>query len=140
MTTTTPPQPEEPDRPSEEETEGEAGSGQRRWRFPTAFTVLAIVLLLVWVASFIIPSGSYEFDKAGAPVPGSYTELPDCTGERGEGPCADKAVPEQLKQLWISVPNGLYGIENARGTSEKAIVPSQSSRTMRARAAAMMAS
>ena len=48
-------------------------------------------------------------------MPGSYTELPDCTGERGEGPCADKSIPEQLQQLWISVPNGLYGIENARG-------------------------
>ena len=115
MSTTTPPQPEEPGGSPEEKIEGDAGPGRRRWRFPPAFTVLAIVLLLVWVASFIIPSGSYEFDEAGAPVPGSYTELPDCTGEKGEGPCADKAVPEQLKQLWISIPNGLYGIENARG-------------------------
>lgn len=95
--------------------EGETTEGGRRWKFPTAFTVLALVLLVVWLASFVIPSGSYESDKSGAPVPGSYTELPDCTGEKGEGPCADKSVEEQLKQLWISVPNGLYGIENARG-------------------------
>jgi len=89
---------------------------QKRWRFPTAFTVLALVLLVVWVASFIIPSGSYETDKAGAPVPGSYTELPECTGEKAQGECVDKSMPEQLQQLWTSVPNGLYGIENARGS------------------------
>lgn len=115
MNEPTPTPPEGPDRSDEPPVGDEQDSGQRRWRFPTAFTVLAIVLLAVWLASFIIPSGSYETDKAGAPVPGTYTELPDCTGERGEGPCADKSVPEQLKQLWISVPNGLYGIENARG-------------------------
>jgi uncharacterized ion transporter superfamily protein YfcC len=104
----------EPESPGDE-TPTDDVTDQRRWRFPTAFTVLAIVLLLVWVASFIIPSGTYETDKSGAPVPGSYTELPDCTGEKGEAACSDKALPEQLKQLWTSVPNGLYGIENARG-------------------------
>jgi uncharacterized ion transporter superfamily protein YfcC len=107
-------EPEGPDAEAPDSGESTA-EGQRRWRFPTAFTVLAIVLLVVWIASFVIPSGSYESDKSGAPVPGSYTELPDCTGDRGEGPCADKAVDTQLKQLWTSVPNGLYGIENARG-------------------------
>jgi uncharacterized ion transporter superfamily protein YfcC len=101
--------PEDP-APADDETKA------RRWRFPTAFTVLAIVLLAVWIASFVIPSGSYETDKAGGPVPGSYSELPDCPVDKGEGPCADKSVTEQLKQLWISVPNGLYGIENSRGS------------------------
>jgi uncharacterized ion transporter superfamily protein YfcC len=114
MTEPTPTPPEEEPNSSADATDLE-DAGQSRWRFPTAFTVLAIVLLLVWVASFIIPSGTYETDKSGAPVPGSYTELPDCSGERGEPPCADKSVAEQAKQLWISVPNGLYGIENARG-------------------------
>jgi len=113
MTETTPSPPDEPEGESST-TDEETGSASR-WRFPTAFTVLAIVLLLVWVASFIIPSGTYESDKSGAPVPGSYTELPDCTGEKGQGPCVDKSVGEQLQELWTSVPNGLYGIENARG-------------------------
>lgn len=94
----------------------EEPSETKRMRFPTAFTVLAIVLAAVWVASFIIPSGSYDSDpKTGAPIPGSYQELADCTGEKGEGACVDKSVGEQLQQLWTAVPNGLYGIENARG-------------------------
>lgn len=84
-------------------------------RFPTAFTVLALVLLVVWVLSFIIPSGTYELDpKSGGPVPGTYTELPECDqGEKAD--CVDKSVPQQLRQLWTSIPNGLYGIENAQG-------------------------
>ena len=113
MTEETPSPPDEPDR--ETPAADDEGAGQSRWRFPTAFTVLALVLVVVWVASFVIPSGTYESDKAGAPIPGSYTELPDCTGERGEGPCVDKSAGEQLQELWTSVPNGLYGIENARG-------------------------
>ena len=48
----------------------------RRFKFPTALTVLAIVLLAVWVASFFIPAGVYDIDPdTGGPVPGSYHEL-----------------------------------------------------------------
>ena len=48
----------------------------RRIKFPTALTVLAIVLLGVWIASFLIPSGVYETDPdTGGPVPGTYREL-----------------------------------------------------------------
>ena len=72
------------------------------------------MLLGVWALSFVIPSGRYELDKTGGPVPGTYEELPSCDDvERGT--CADKSLPEQLQELWVSVPDGLYGIENARG-------------------------
>jgi uncharacterized ion transporter superfamily protein YfcC len=33
----------------------------RKFKLPTAFTVLAaVVLLLVWIASFFIPAGRYD--------------------------------------------------------------------------------
>jgi hypothetical protein len=85
-------------------------------RFPTAFTVLAIVLLAVWIASFIIPSGAYEIDAdTGGPVPGSYQELPSCD-DAGEGErCIDKSLSEQFNRLWIAPPNGLYGVQNEEG-------------------------
>jgi len=87
----------------------------KKRRFPTAFTVLAIVLLAVWGLSFVIPSGKYEIDpKTGGPTPGTYTELPSCD-DIDKGICASKAIGDQIQSLWISVPNGLYGIENARG-------------------------
>lgn len=84
-------------------------------RFPTAFTVLGIVLLVVWGLSFIIPSGAYEVDpKTGGPIPGTYEELPSC-GEVEDGLCSDKSILHQFSDLWASPTDGLYGIENARG-------------------------
>jgi uncharacterized ion transporter superfamily protein YfcC len=74
--------------------------------------VLAIILVATWVASFFIPSGVYELDETGSPVPGSYRELADC-GEATEGElCSDKSLATQFGLLWRAPPNGLYGIEN----------------------------
>ena len=89
---------------------------QKKLRFPTAFTVLAAVLVLVWVASFFVPAGAYEIDpETGGPVPGSYHELPSCANAQGDELCVETAFDQRLKQLWIAPPNGLYGIENDRG-------------------------
>ena len=57
---------------------------QRHFRFPTAFTVLFLVLLLVWVAAFFVPAGKYQ-TKAGSPVPGTYHELPSCSAVAAGG-------------------------------------------------------
>ncbi|MDF2692375.1 MAG: YfcC family protein [Labilithrix sp.] len=107
--------PEATDRPESTDEPDEPVKSEQR-KFPTAFTVLAIVLLAIWALSFVIPSGSYEFDeKTGGPVPGSYEELPECDEVEKGTRCVNKSLPEQLQQLWTSVPNGLYGIENGRG-------------------------
>ena len=92
---------EPPDSPhAKEQDEGR----KPRW-FPTAFTVLAAVLLLVWVASFVIPSGAYEVNpETGGPVPGTYKEID-----------TDKSLPHQFYKLWAAPTNGLYGIENEQG-------------------------
>jgi uncharacterized ion transporter superfamily protein YfcC len=37
-----------------------AGPG-RKFRFPTAFTVLFFVLVLIWILTFIISPGSYSY-------------------------------------------------------------------------------
>ena len=102
-----------------EETAGgstsDVGAPKRR-RFPTAFTVLAGVLLLVWIASFFVPAGAYKIDaETAGPVPGSYHELPSCSSAKGDELCVETSFDQRLKQLWIAPPNGLYGIENDRG-------------------------
>lgn len=75
-------------------------------RFPTAFTVLAAVLLVVWAASFVIPSGVYEINPdTGGPVPGTYKETD-----------VDKSFTTQFTRLWNAPPNGLYGIEDEART------------------------
>src|SRR3954452_537569 len=88
----------------------------KKLKFPTAFTVLAAVLVLVWVASFFVPAGAYDIDpKAGGPVPGSYHELPSCANAQGDELCVETAFDQRLKQLFIAPSNGLYGIESERG-------------------------
>ena len=117
---------------------------KRKFRFPTAFTVLAAVLLLVWIATFFVPAGAYKTNEAGEPVPGSYKELASCTpkspreplltlfpdGRRATAaaeaaaapptvpaagePCVDTSFTFRFKQLWISPANGLYGVEGQR--------------------------
>jgi len=75
------------------------------FKFPTALTVLFLILGLVWVAAFFIPSGVYERTPEGDPIPGSYTEIAKCEkGVEGEstpvrsidrtpeGACIDKSV------------------------------------------------
>jgi uncharacterized ion transporter superfamily protein YfcC len=58
---------------------------EKRFKFPTAFTVLAGVLLLVWVASFFVPAGRYQTKADGSPVPGTYHELPSCSAVAAGG-------------------------------------------------------
>src|SRR6478672_7500344 len=96
------------------DTEPPADGGSRRFKFPTALTVLALVLLVVWVASFFIPSGAYKIDpETGGPVPGSYHRLPNC-GEHAVEPCVDKSLPAQFRLLWRAPPNGLYGVQSSK--------------------------
>src|SRR4051794_24055819 len=93
-----------------------AEPAHKKLKFPTAFTVLAAVLALVWVASFFVPAGAYRNDpESGGPVPGSYRELPSCSKATGDELCVETSFDQRLKQLWIAPPNGLYGIENDRG-------------------------
>src|SRR3954451_19867996 len=88
----------------------------KQLKFPTAFTVLVAVLVLVWIASFFVPAGAYETDpKSSGPVPGSYRELPSCANATGDELCVEPAFDQRLKQLFIAPSNGLYGVENERG-------------------------
>jgi len=102
--------------PSTEPNLSPPAAEQRKLKFPTAFTVLAAVLVLVWIASFFVPAGAYETDpKTGGPVPGSYRELPSCSQAKGDELCVQTSVDQRVKQLFIAAPNGLYGVENDRG-------------------------
>jgi uncharacterized ion transporter superfamily protein YfcC len=108
-----------PEAPPPSEVPGEAPPDQgpkKRLRFPTAFTVLAIVLLLVWIASFFVPAGAYNLDpKTGSPVPGTYHKLPNCSAAAAGVKCVDTSFTNRFRQLWDATPNGLYGVEGSSG-------------------------
>ncbi len=77
---------------------------KKGFKFPTAFTVLFFVLLIVWALSFVIKPGAYDYIACGdgnpKPIPASYhsTEV-------------DSTFKDRLYDLWLSPVNGLYGIQ-----------------------------
>ena len=83
----------------------DAGTGvpKRRFKFPTAFTVLFFVLVLVWILTFIIRPGTYSYvscDGASPkPVPGTFENVGQSL-----------SFQERLYDLWLAPVNGLYGI------------------------------
>src|SRR5271169_5438444 len=76
---------------------------KRRFKFPTAFTVLFFVLVLVWILTFIIPSGSYSYVSCDGgtpkPIPGTFGTVK-----------VDLAFQERLYDLLVSPVKGLYGV------------------------------
>ncbi|QGN34983.1 hypothetical protein [Microlunatus sp. Gsoil 973] len=73
----------------------------RKFQFPSAVTLLAIVAVLVWIATIFIPAGSYKLDENGSPVPGSFHYV-DST----------LSVGERIKQILFAPINGLYGVQD----------------------------
>lgn len=81
-----------------------AAAPGRRFEFPTAVTILALVLAAVWLAALLIPPGSYERDDAGAPTPGTYQRVDD-----------PLTTVERLEQLLRAPVNGVYGLQDDTG-------------------------
>lgn len=77
---------------------------EHRFHFPSAFTVLFGVTIAVWLLAFVVPTGAYRLDKAGAPIPGSYT-----------GVDAGLSFGDRLMQLFLAPINGLYGVQASEG-------------------------
>lgn len=75
---------------------------KRKFTFPSALTILALVTLAVWALAFLIPSGAYDRNAEGAPVQGTYHRVP-----------SDQSFVDRLDDLFLSPVNGLYGIQDA---------------------------
>ena len=73
----------------------------RRWRFPSAVSTLIIATVLVWIAAILLPSGRYELDADGGPIPGTFTHVPS--------PLEGWAY---FQQLILAPINGIYGLLN----------------------------
>ncbi|HMD25137.1 MAG TPA: hypothetical protein VKH61_13635 [Streptosporangiaceae bacterium] len=79
-------------------------------KFPTAFTVLFFVLVLVWILTFIIPSGSYSYVSCDGgtpkPVPGTFGTVK-----------VDLSFQERLYDLWVSPVTACTGYGRRRRLS-----------------------
>lgn len=75
---------------------------RHRVRLPSAYTILFALIVLMAIATWIVPAGAYDLDKEGSPIPGTYHSV---DGDRA-----------QILLDSLTAPiNGLYGIENAKG-------------------------
>lgn len=83
------------------ETSAPEAPQKKTFSFPAALTVLGLVTILVWVAAFFIPAGTYDRDDHGSPVIGSYQPVE-----------STQTFSERLVDLLIAPVNGLYGIQS----------------------------
>jgi len=77
---------------------------ERKGRFtlPSAYTILFALIVLMAIATWLVPAGVYDRDEEGAPKPGTYHEV--------------KSNPQRILIDSLTAPiNGLYGIEDEKG-------------------------
>ena len=73
-----------------------------KFTFPTAYTILALLLVVVALLTFVIPAGKYDTDPTdGAPIPGTYHPV--------------EASPQRLRDAILAPINGMYGIKDVEG-------------------------
>ena len=75
---------------------------RRRFTLPSAYTILFGLIVVMALATWLIPAGTYALDKEGAPVPGTYHTV--------------DSHPARILTDSLTAPiNGLYGIEDDKG-------------------------
>jgi uncharacterized ion transporter superfamily protein YfcC len=75
---------------------------RRSFRLPSAYTILFALIVLMAIATWLIPAGTYDLDEDGSPVPGTYHSI--------------ESHPARILVDSLTAPiNGLFGIENAKG-------------------------
>lgn len=80
----------------------EPSAPHHRFTLPSAYTILFALIVIMALATWIVPAGVYQLDKDGAPVPGTYHEVP--------------GHPQRILIDSLTAPiNGLYGIEDGKG-------------------------
>jgi uncharacterized ion transporter superfamily protein YfcC len=73
---------------------------KRTFKFPTAYTILALLIVVIGVLTYIIPAGRFEYVD-GSPVPGTYQPV--------------EQNPQGLGDMILAPINGMYGIQGADG-------------------------
>src|SRR5690349_15772189 len=76
---------------------------KRNFVFPTAYTILFALIILVAAATWVIPAGSYDYNADGQPIPGTYHQV--------------QPNPQKLLSSALNAPiAGLYGIQDQAGS------------------------
>jgi uncharacterized ion transporter superfamily protein YfcC len=76
---------------------------ERKFSFPSAYTILFLLIVVFTILTWIIPAGKYNVDAAGNLLPGTYHTVP-----RNGQKFFTGALQAPI--------NGMYGIQDAHGT------------------------
>ena len=77
----------------------QAEERKSRFTLPSAYTILFALIVLMAIATWIIPAGRLPLDADGSPIPGTYQEV--------------ESSPSRIIVDSLEAPiNGLYGIED----------------------------
>ena len=82
----------------------ESGANARAKRsraFPSPLVILTGLLVLVWLAAFLIPSGEYAHDAGGGPISGSFRFVQSPLDFGG-----------RVRDLLLAPINGMYGVQD----------------------------
>ena len=74
----------------------------RGFAFPSAYTILFLLLVVIAALTWVIPAGQYNRNPNGEPIPGTYHAVPQ--------------NPQRLLSGTLLAPiSGTYGIQNSEG-------------------------
>jgi uncharacterized ion transporter superfamily protein YfcC len=80
----------------------EQATRHRRFTLPSAYTTLFALIVLMAIATWLIPAGEYDVDGDGSPIPGTYHEV--------------EQHPQRIVTDSVLAPvNGMYGIQDDAG-------------------------
>ena len=72
---------------------------KRTFTFPSAYTILFAIMVVVTFLTWIIPAGQYNYDKDGKPIPNTYHAVPK--------------NPQHFFQNTLLAPiDGMYGLKD----------------------------
>src|SRR6478672_11970075 len=75
---------------------------RRGFKLPSAYSILFALIVITAIATWLVPAGTYDLDKNGSPLPGTYHTV--------------DSHPARIITDSLTAPiNGLYGIEDAKG-------------------------
>ncbi len=76
---------------------------KKGFTFPTAYTILFILIIIVVIATWIVPAGQYELNEEGEPIPGSYHGV--------------ESNPQRIIADGLMAPiNGMFGLQGEDGS------------------------
>ena len=82
--------------------EARQGEGKRAFTFPSAYTILFLLLIIVTFLTWIIPAGRYDYASDGSPIPGTYHTVPQNPLRIVEG-------------ALLGPVDGMYGLKDSEG-------------------------